>query len=117
MNVIPGSRGWETAALYIATLHGGYPDGALMIGRSMPSPETATRVACGNVNAPQRIDVPLTSLTTKAGVRAADQTHFICHSCGVLMAVTVPVADAFIGVRRTATEPRLAHVPLRTWTL
>jgi len=117
MNETPGSRGWATDALYIATLHGGYPDGALMIGRSMPSPETATRVAWANVKPPHRIDVPLTILTTKLDLRAADQIHSIGPDARLSTRATDPVADVRTEVRRAAIEPSLAHVPLRIWTL
>ena len=117
MNVIPGSRGWATDARYIATRHGGYADGPLMIGRSMPSPDTATRVAWANVKPPHRIDVPLTILTTKPGLRAADQIHSICPESRLSARVTVPVADVRTEVRRAASVPSLAHVPLRIWTL
>ena len=117
MNETPGSRGWAADARYIATRHGGYPDGPLMTGRSMPSPETATRVARAKLNAPQRIDVPLTILTTKLGLRATGQIRVMSHGSRLSTRATVPVADVRTEVGLAATEPRRAQVPLRIWTL
>src|SRR3954471_18290529 len=111
MNVIPGSRGWATAAEYIATRHGGYEDGPRMTGRSMPSPETATRVACVKENAAQRTDVPFATRTTKLEVRAADQTQYIDPCARLVSRLTVPVRDVTTAGRRTASDPRRAHVP------
>src|SRR4249920_1613095 len=117
MNVIPGSRGCACDAKYMATRHGGYPDGPRMTGRSMPSPETATRVAWVNENAPQRIDVPLRILTTKLGLRATAQIPVMCHGNRLSVRATVPLADVTIEAGRVTAEPRLVHVPLRIWTL
>ena len=83
----------------------------------MPRPDTATRVAWANENPPQRIDVPLAMRTMKAGVRAAVQIQFIVPEDTLSRRETVPVDDVRIEIRRAASEPGLAHVPLRIWTL
>ena len=88
-----------------------------MTGRSMPSPETATRVEWANVNAPHRIDVPLPILTTKVGLRAAGQIRDISSGDTQSTRATAPVADVRTEVRVAATVPGAAHVPLRIRTV
>src|SRR5256885_6011798 len=88
-----------------------------MTGRSMPSPETATRVAWAKVNAPHRIDVPLPILTMKVGLRAAGQIRDISNGDTESARATVPVADVRTEVRVAAIVPGVAHVPLRMRTV
>src|SRR6187401_2875996 len=116
MKVMPGSRGWATAARYIATRQGGYPDGPRTTGRSIPSPGTETRVARLNVKAPQRIEVPLTTLTMKLDLRAAGQILIVSQGSNVSVWATVPVVEVTTEGGRATIVPTLEHVPFRIWT-
>jgi hypothetical protein len=64
-----------------------------MIGRSIPSPDTATRVAWTNVKSPHRASVPFRIRTAKAGERAADQTQAVGVLATLSIRETIPAAD------------------------
>jgi hypothetical protein len=81
----------------------------------MPRLGTATRVATGKVNPPQRTDDPLMSLILKAVPRAAGQIVLITHGYSVSTREAVPDADVRIGAKFLTTVPGLEHVPLRIW--
>src|SRR5829696_4262693 len=117
MKVIPGSRGWATDARYMATRQSGYPDGPRMTGRSIPSPGSVTRVARANVNAPQRIDVPLTTRKMKLVLRAAGQILVTIQGSRLTVRPTVPLELVRTVGGRAAIVPGAAHVPERIWTL
>ena len=75
-----------------------------------------TRVARLKVKAPQRIEVPLTTLTMKLALRAAGQTLVVSHGSSVSVWATVPVVEVTTEGGRATIVPTLEHVPFRIWT-
>jgi hypothetical protein len=68
------------------------------------------------VKAPQRIEVPLTTLTMKLDLRAAGQTLVVSQGSRVSVRATPPVLEVTTEGGRAAIVPGLEHVPFRIWT-
>ena len=116
-NVTPGSWGWLSAPMYMATLQYGYPLGARTTGRSMPYAGTVTREARGNTRLPHLIDVPDTIRTASIDDQLPCQMRFMLLVAMDRPSVALPRGPVVTAWSRATTLPRLEQELWRisTW--